>query len=309
MATVFLTGGSGFIGRHVAAELVSGGHDVRALARSAEGALAVEAIGAHAVHGDLLRAGSWQDEATSADWVIHLGSPSPFGGRLGSKRAEEYSRVRTAVDRALFDTLAHARVKRAVYVSGFSYYGASGCTPITEDVEPHPYALGKVLADAFDLVEPHLLMGVPIVCAFPGVVYGNGSWFAEHVIRPLLAGRPVVRFGRTAPLQPTIHVRDCARAIVHLAQHGRVGGRYFLANDQPARLDEIAAELARQLGRRLRVLTLPRALAPLLLGPLLAEYGERDAVLSNARLRALGFSFLYPTIADGAREVAGGLHV
>jgi len=31
-------------------------------------------------------------------------------------------------------------------------------------------------------------------------------------------------------------------------------------------------------------------------------------VLSNARLRALGFSFLYPTIADGVREVAGGLH-
>ncbi len=194
-------------------------------------------------------------------------------------------------------------------MSGFSYYGASGGAPITEDVEPHPYALGKVVADAFDLVEPHLLMGVPLVCAFPGIVYGNGSWFAEYVIRPLLAGRPVVRFGRTTPLQPAIHVRDCARAIVHLAQHGKVGGRYFLANDQPARLDEIVAELARQLGRRLRLLTLPRALAPLLLGPLLAEYGERDAVLSNARLRALGFSFLYPTIADGVREVAGGLHV
>src|SRR4249920_2515023 len=142
MATVFLTGGSGFIGRHVAAELVSGGHDVRALARSAEGALALEALGAHAVHGDLLRAGSWQDEAASADWVIHLGSPSPFGGRLSARRADEYSRVRTAVDRALFDALVHARAERAVYVSGFSYYGAAGGTPITEDVEPRPYALG-----------------------------------------------------------------------------------------------------------------------------------------------------------------------
>ena len=309
MATVFLTGGSGFIGRHVTAELVSGGHDVRALARSADSAAAVESIGGHAVMGDLLRAGSWQDEAASADWVIHLGSPSPFGGRLSSKRADAYARVRTAVDRALFDALVHARAERAVYVSGFSYYGASGGPAITEDVEPQPYALGRVLSDAFDLVEPHLLMGVPIVSAFPGIVYGNGSWFAEHVIRPILAGRPVVRFGRITPLQPAIHVRDCARAIVHLAQHGKVGGRYFLANDQPARLDEIVAELARQLGRRLRMLTLPRALAPLLLGRLLAEYGERDAVLSNARLRALGFSFLYPTIADGVREVAGGLHV
>ena len=47
--------------------------------------------------------------------------------------------------------------------------------------------------------------------------------------------------GRVSP----IHVDDCARALVHLAEHGEPGGRYFLVNSDPIRLHEFASAFAR----------------------------------------------------------------
>src|SRR5678816_4937039 len=78
----------------------------------------------------------------------------------------------------------------------------------------------------------------PIVTALPGWVYGNGSWFRDRVIEPVMAGRRVVQFGTTGPWVSPIHVHDCARALVHLAEFGAVGGRYFLVNSDPIRTFE-----------------------------------------------------------------------
>jgi hypothetical protein len=43
-------------------------------------------------------------------------------------------------------------------------------------------------------------------------------------------------------------------------------------------------------------------------GPVLADYLQADAVFSNIRLRAVGFRFRYPTLEQGLRQVVGALH-
>lgn len=72
---VFVTGGSGFIGRHLTAALVERGDRVLALARSPEAAAVIQALGAEAVPGDL------RDPASigralhgPCDLVLHLGA-------------------------------------------------------------------------------------------------------------------------------------------------------------------------------------------------------------------------------------------
>ena len=111
-----------------------------------------------------------------------------------------------------------------------------------------------------------------------------------------------------APCRSTIHVEDCARALVHLAEHGEPSGRYFVVNRDPIRLHEFAGTFARLANRPLRAFRVPTAAIRLVVGSVLADHLQADAVFSNIRLRGIGFRFLYPTLDQGLQQVIGALH-
>ncbi|ONI74340.1 NAD-dependent epimerase [Kribbella sp. ALI-6-A] len=69
---IFLTGGSGYIGRATIAELIEHGHTVEALARSENAEKTVVAAGAAAVRGELTDLDVLKGAAARADAVIHL---------------------------------------------------------------------------------------------------------------------------------------------------------------------------------------------------------------------------------------------
>ncbi len=306
-ATTFVTGATGFIGTELVKILIAAGHRVFGLARSAEGAERVRRAGAVAVMGDLLRPGRWQDEAAT-DWVFHL-PPHPFyGPRVTRRRLGSVARARMVMDEHLFDALAAGPTRQIVCASDSSCFGATGPRPITEDEPLRPLPWARRLAPVLDRLDGYVVAGLPIVTAFPGWVYGNASWFHKRVIEPVMTNRRVLQFGRTGPWVSPIHVHDCARGLVHLAEHGEAGGRYFLVNNDPIRVHEFARTFARLAGRPLRVCRLPTAAARLAVGPVLADYVTHDFVFSNIRLRGTGFRFRYPTVEQGLEQVLGALH-
>jgi len=148
-----------------------------------------------------------------------------------------------------------------------------------------------------------VIAGLPIVTALPGCVYGNGSWLREQVIEPVMNGRRVLSFGSPGPWVSPIHVHDCARAMLHLARHGDEGGRYFVVDGSPIRINEFAERFARLAGRPLRRWRLPNAAAPFLLSPGLAGPVVADAVFSNIRLRGIGYRWRFPTLDEGLEDV------
>jgi hypothetical protein len=305
-ASTFVTGAAGFIGSALVRVLLEGGHEVYGLTRSAETARHVRRLGAVPVMGDLLEPGQWQDVA-AAEWVFHV-PPHVMCRRLSRNAAAAMIRTRVLMDAHLLDALAARATQRIVYVADARAYGATGQRPITEDTPPRPSARGRCLTPALDRLDGYIASGMPIVTAYPGWVYGNGSWFRDRVIEPVMTGRPVLQVAAGAPWVSPIHVEDCARALVHLAVHGKAGGRYFLVNSEPVRLHEFAATFARLASRPLRVRRVPRMAARLAVGAVLAEDFRADAVFSNIRLRGTGFRFTYPTLEEGLQQVIGALH-
>jgi len=306
-AIAFVTGAAGFIGSELVKVLVARGHRVFGLAESVEAATRVRRAGAVPVMGDLLAPGPWQDQI-AADWIFHLPPSSPCGWRMTRRGAASIARARVLMDAHLLDAVAAGATRRIVYVADTSCYGATGPCPITEDAPPRPSAWGRRLTPALDRLDGYVVAGLPIVSAFPGWVYGDGAWFRERVLEPVLDGRRVLLCGKTGPWLSPIHVEDCVRALVHLADRGEPGGRYFLVNHDPIRMDEFAATFARLANRPLRVLRLPAVATRLVVGPVLADHFRADAVFSNIRLRGIGFRFLYPTLDQGLQQVLKGLH-
>jgi nucleoside-diphosphate-sugar epimerase len=300
--TAFVTGAAGFLGRELVQVLLARGCRVLALARSSESAQRLRHAGATAVAGDLLVPGQWQDEA-AADWVFHI-APCAAGGRPW-KRAERPPHRRAAMDAHLLDAVASGATRRVVYVADVGWHTPTGSRPITEDELATGRSCGRT--SALDRVEGHVIAGLPIVAALPGCVYGNGSWFREQVVDPVMAGRPVLQFGKPGPWVSPIHVHDCARALVHLAERGNVGHRYFIANSEPVQMPELAKTFARVANRRLRVWRVPALTSRFLAGRPLADYMRANSALSNIRLRGTGFRLRYSTIDQGMEQVLGDL--
>ena len=304
-ATAFISGADGFLGAELLKGLVARGHQVFALTRSAETAQNVRRSGAMPVIGDLLTPGRWQDEA-AADWVFHLPPAQPvlrLRTRVSRKRASLATRARVLMDRNLLEAVSAGSTRRIVYVADIRVYGAAGAQPITEDEQPRSSVFGDWLLPTLDRVDGYVLAGVPIVTAFPGLVYGKSGWFRELVMEPILAGRRVLQFGTTGPLVSPIHVHDCVRALMHLVEHGERGSRYFLVNSEPAQFNTFATTFARIADRPLRVWRLPALMARLISRGHLGGYLQSDAVFSNIRLRGTGFRFEHPTLEQGLRQV------
>jgi len=305
--TAFVTEAGGFIGTELVKVLAARGIQVIGLVQSVQAAQRVRRAGATPVMGDPLTPGQWQDEA-AADWVFQLPAYPVNGMRVSRRGGMEITRARLTMDRHLLDAVGAGNTRRIVYVADASCYGSTNGRAITEDAPLRPSPWGRSFMPALERVDGYLTAGLPIVTAFPGWVYGNGSWFCERIVKPINRGRRVLQFGRISPWVSPVHVHDCARALVHLAERGETGGRYFVVNSAHVRVSDFAATFARLANLPLRVWRVPTAAIPLVAGSLLADALRSDAMFSNIRLRGIGFRFDYPTLEQGVQEVLGALH-
>jgi uncharacterized protein YbjT (DUF2867 family) len=111
MARVFVTGGTGYVGRRLVRALLELGHDVRVLTRP--GSAARVPPGASAVVGDALDASSFQHQVRAGDTLVHLvGTPHPSPAKAAEFRKVDLPSILASVTAA-----RHAGAAHVVYVS------------------------------------------------------------------------------------------------------------------------------------------------------------------------------------------------
>ena len=108
---VFVTGGTGYVGRHIIPALLERGHRVRALTR--ETSLARVPAGAQAVVGDALDPDSVAAALRPDDTVVHLvGTPHP-----SPAKAKQFEEIDLASIRATVNAARRVGIGHLVYVS------------------------------------------------------------------------------------------------------------------------------------------------------------------------------------------------
>ncbi len=299
---MFVAGGSGFIGTQFVPLAVAAGYQVQALSRSDKSGAALRQLGAIPIAGDLLVPGEWQKAAAQADVVVHLAQPATFGvARVTKARALVYERDRQIMDRHLIEALDPSHVQKVVYVSGTSYYGQQGQELRDESTIPNPRGWGPYIAAAIEQLKRYKNT-YPIVEVFPGAVYGPSSWLGE-ALESMQAGKRLPGLRGRQKTNSAIHFEDCARAILHLAENGAVGERYFAVDSKPCTLADIATIAAQTLNIPLKSRLVPKALVALLVGQITADSLDYENCLSNAKLLGTGFKLNYPTVQQGVPDV------
>jgi uncharacterized protein YbjT (DUF2867 family) len=107
---VFVTGGTGYLGRPFVVELLRRGHQVRALVRP--GSESRVPSGAEPVTGDALRAASFAEAIAPSETLVHLvGTPRPSPAKAAEFLAVDLASIRATV------AAAAGRVRHLVYLS------------------------------------------------------------------------------------------------------------------------------------------------------------------------------------------------
>ena len=133
MASVFLTGGTGFVGRRLADMLVKQGHAVTAIARATSDTKHLESLGVTLVRGELYDVDFLADAMEGCEQLHHMASLVDNDWA----KPEDYYRSNVTATRAVFQAAKRVGIARAVYTSSITAFGIHPKgTVVTEDTQP-----------------------------------------------------------------------------------------------------------------------------------------------------------------------------
>jgi nucleoside-diphosphate-sugar epimerase len=285
---IALTGGTGFVGSHILSELVAHGHEVTALVRSEDEAIAVSKEGAKTAVVDLYDQPAVVGLLTSVDGSVHVASPG-----------DETS---AALDSAMVDAVVEAYTgtgKPHIQITGIWNYGSN--TDISENSSYHAPAMVAWKEE----IEQRLFGAVDIRAIVPvvSVAYGDAGGGVPGV----LLGSPrddagnLIMIGDGRQHWSTVHVADVANFFRRALENDSARGRYVVGNGINPTVAELTEAAAVAVGA-------PGAVpgsdeeARARLGDYFAEVLLLDQGTTSARARGeLGWQPTHPGLSDEFR--------
>lgn len=273
--TLLLTGATGYIGGAVLRSLVSNGHDVTAVVRSARAASTI--VGARAVVGDVTNVEWFSEQLRAADGAIHAAAP-------GSGAAEFDSAIADAVIAAFEGT-----TKPYVHTGGIWAYGNN--LDITEE---SPRTATPLVAWRAGVEARLLSADVATTVIEPAVVYGEGRGLLELVgSGPRIDG--ALQFvGSGQQHWATVHVDDLAALYRLVIERGSGLGYVIGSNGERTTVEATGRAFAGASGVVASSVEATRER----LGATFADALLLDQAASGAKARSLGWHPTAPSALD-----------
>lgn len=229
MSVFFITGINGFIGSHIAEQLIKEGHKVRGLIRSTSDVSFIKGLDIDLYYGDILDRESIKSGMEGVDIVIHAAALASDWGRF-----EKFYKVNFIGSQNVAISCVDMKVKRLVYISSAAICGFQNKRHINEDSEfkntPYPYCQTKKMTEEW--LFPYCKKeGLELVVIRPGNVFGvNDHTFIEGYLQALEQRKIGFINGgkyRTCP----VFVDNLVDAIIKASFSSKANGEVFIITD------------------------------------------------------------------------------
>lgn len=297
---VFVTGGTGLVGRRLVPALLAGGHQVACLSRDPRAARAVLPAQAEVVGGDPQLPGVWQDLAGACQAVINLAGAS-VGGRWTAAGKARMRRSRLGATSHVAQALAAAEPGTVlISASAVGYYGDGGARALGEDSEPGSGFLARMALEWEHTAARARSDRVRVVLLRLGMVLDPAGGALPRLLGPC-------RWGLGGPLGsgrqylPWIHHRDLVQIVRFCLEDSGLDGPVNAVAPEPPTQREFARALRSALGVKLG-LPAPAWAVRAILGE------QSQLILGGQRavpnvLKARGYKFAQPDLPAALRDL------
>jgi nucleoside-diphosphate-sugar epimerase len=258
---IFLTGGTGYIGKALVRRLIAAGHEVRALVRPTSQTAPLTELGVATFVGDVADRYSMREGMSGSDWVIHAAADLDLSGPPARMQAANVAGSDNVASLAY-----KLGVGRFLSVSSMAFFGGSpeGGPPATEElapIEPFPSLYSATKHAGERAIREWAKRGLKLNTVYPSLVYGppGKKEGANSILRMLWLGRYPVLVGGNRRTS-WIFLEDVVEGILRVMERAPVGRDYLLTGEV-ATLRSLAGRIAALGGAKVPRLDLPVGVA------------------------------------------------
>ncbi len=240
----FVTGATGFVGGRVARQLAADGHQVIALVRNSANAKDLADLGVTLATGDVTDKASMRAPMTGVDGVFHIAG----WYKIGVRDKSDGQKINVDGTRNVLELMKELGIPKGVYTSTVAVFSDTHGQIPDETYRydgPHlsEYDRTKWLAH-YEVADPMIEAGLPLVIVQPGLVYGPGDTGPMHdtLVQYLQRKLPI------APQKTAFcwgYVDDIARGHLLAMDKRKIGESYIIAGPVCSFID--ALTLAEQI--------------------------------------------------------------
>lgn len=285
---VLLTGGSGFIGKHLTDVLIEAGFSVSVLSRSDK----EDTPRITYYKWDLKKDYIDENAVLNADYIIHLAGEGIVDKRWTNKRKKAILESRTKPVDLIFSVLEKHNKKLEAFVSASAVgiYGAFTSHKICkEETPPANDFLGTVCQKWESAADKIGSLNIRTVKVRTGIVLGKDEGFLKKITPSFKSGFGAI-LGSGKQYLPWIHVEDLCHIYLKSLQDTQLEGPYnacITDNTTNSRLSKIIAKIY---GYSIWLPKIPPFVLKILLGEMsiVILTGQR---VSSEKIQKTGFEF------------------
>lgn len=298
---IFVTGGTGLVGRHLINRLVDRGDQVVCLSRSRELAQSVLPAGVEIIEANPVIPGDWQSRPGQCDAVVNLAGEPVFDGfwTKGQKRKIRRSRLSSTFN--VIESLENCdHPLTLINASAAGYYGEGGNSALSESSQPGDGFLARLACEWEHTAMQGESEYVRVVMIRIGIVLARQDGALPKMIKPFNMGMGG-HLGNGRQYFPWIHIHDLVEAIFFSLDNLEISGPVNASVPTPPTQKEFTQALAQKLDKPARF-PVPGFALKVVLGQRAAALLQSQRVVPNV-LKVNGFRFKFDELDEALADL------